>query len=83
MTDEKISFKIVTEDIVRKKIINLDGSKATSKWWHIRQYFEINCSYPPSMYNKHHKFVNELKKDIFLMNLSLQKLAQFSERKMT
>ena len=27
MTDEKISFKI--EDIVRKKVINLDSSKAT------------------------------------------------------
>ena len=29
MTDEKISFKTVPENIVRKKIINLDGSKAT------------------------------------------------------
>ena len=29
MTDEKISFKIVAEDIVRKKVMNLDGSKTT------------------------------------------------------
>ena len=29
MTDEKFSFKNVTEDIVRKEIMDLDGSKAT------------------------------------------------------
>ena len=29
MTNEKISFKFVTEDQVREEIINLDGSKAT------------------------------------------------------
>ena len=29
MTNEKVSFKFVTEDQVREEIINLDGSKAT------------------------------------------------------
>ena len=28
MTNEKFSFKIVTQDIVREEIMNLDGSKA-------------------------------------------------------
>ena len=30
MIDEKFYFKTVSEDIVRKEIMNLDGSKATS-----------------------------------------------------
>ena len=30
MTDEKFSLKIVTEDIVRKETMNLDGSTTTS-----------------------------------------------------
>ena len=29
MTNEKFSFKFVTEDLVRKKVMNLDGSKPT------------------------------------------------------
>ena len=29
MTDEKFSFKIFTEDTVRKNIMNLNGSKST------------------------------------------------------
>ena len=29
MTNEKFSFKFVTEDLVREEIMNLDGSKAT------------------------------------------------------
>ena len=29
MTNEKFSFKFVTEDHLREEIINLDGSKAT------------------------------------------------------
>ena len=29
MTDEKLSFQFATEDKVREKIMNLDGSKAT------------------------------------------------------
>ena len=28
MTNEKFSFKLVTEDLVREEIMNLDGSKA-------------------------------------------------------
>ena len=29
MTNEKLSFQLVTEDQVREEIMNLDGSKAT------------------------------------------------------
>ena len=29
MTNEKFSFKFVTEDLVREEVMNLDGSKAT------------------------------------------------------
>ena len=29
MTDKKFSFGFVTKDVVRKEIVNLDGSKAT------------------------------------------------------
>ena len=29
MTNEKWSFKFVTEDLVREEIMNLEGSKAT------------------------------------------------------
>ena len=43
MTDEKFSFKIITEDIVRKEIMNLDVCKPTPNGDIMRQYSEINC----------------------------------------
>ena len=40
MTDEKFSFKFVTDDLVKKEIMNLDGSKTTPNG--DIQYFEVN-----------------------------------------
>ena len=73
MTDEKISFKIVTEDIVRKNVMNLDCSKATPNG-------DIPVNILKSAAGSHLPCIANIiicksKKDIFLMNLSLQRLA--------
>ena len=58
MTDEKFYFKTVTEDIVRKEIMTLDGSKTTPNGVILINTLKINCQYSPSIYNNHHKFFN-------------------------
>lgn len=42
LNDEKCSLQFVNADLVRKEIMNLDGSKVTPND-DIRQYFEIKC----------------------------------------
>ena len=78
---EKVSFKIVSKDILRKEITNLDGAKVTPN-------SDISVNILKSFVDIHLPYIKNIinlstKKVIFPMNLSLQKLTQFSNTKMT
>ena len=81
MTNEKFSFKFVTEDLVRAEVVNLNGSKATATG-------DISVDVLKSNVDIHLPYITNninllIKKVVFLKNLSLLKLAQSSKRKMT
>ena len=81
MTNKKFSFEFVTEDLVRKKIMNLDGSKATP-------IGDISADILKSTVDIHLPFIaNSINLSIengcFPDELKLAEVTQSSKRKLT
>ena len=79
MTNEKFSFKFVTEDLIREEIVNLDGSKATP-------IGNISADIQKSIVDAHLPFITSrinlsIKKGCFPEELKLSEVSPIFKKK--